>query len=206
MSQIEFHNTTTLSSQTLERLCNECIEGWNVGSILLRIRDSRGADFSGTCFYDQRKIYINIGKHLVYPYAMNTHLACAVTIGRRWFKPIYVINIENGIQLAMFIFMHELYHLLVRRARRNPRQKESRCDRFAARYLVDRFGVTVVTSKGKPVAREQWDFQDVNGFVAVTRRKTRAARRPIPIVKQTTDDPGMGEQLRLFRPDVMDTH
>lgn len=201
VSRIEFHNSTELSSRVLERGCNECIEGWNVGTILLRIRYSRGADFSGTCFYDQRKIYINLGKHLVYPYPMNTHLARSVTIGRRWFKPIYRINIENGIQLAMFIFMHELYHLLVRRAGRNTRQKESMCDRFAARYLVDRFGVSIVTNKGKSVSRSDWDFQNVDGFVSAARRKRRAARRPIRIPKKIEESSVISKQLMLFPTD-----
>jgi len=198
MSKIEFHNSTALSSTVLERLCNECIVGWNVGTILLRIRYSRGADFSGTCIYDQRKIYINMGKHLVYPYSMNTHLARSVTIGRRWFKPIYIMKIENGIQLAMFIFMHELYHLLVRRARRNTRQKESMCDRYAARYLVDRFGASVVTKKGKPVDRGDWDIQDLIGFVAGARRKMRAARVPLNVPKSADALTMIGEQLTLF--------
>ena len=196
MSRIDFRNTTQLSSARLQRLCQDCIAGWNVGTITLRLRYSRGADFSGTCFYDDRRIFVNIGKHVDYPYLMHTHLARAVTVGRQWFKPIYTLELMNGYQLAVFIFMHELYHLLIRRARRNTRKKESMCDRFAARYVVDQFGVTVRTSTGKPVARSAWDFQDLDGFVASTRRKRRAARKPIS--PERSEPPAMGEQLVLF--------
>lgn len=152
--------------------------------------------FRAPVFYHDRRIFVNIGKHVVYPYHLNTHLARSVTIGRRWFKPIYTLELKDGYQLAMFIFMHELYHLLVRKARRNVRQKESMCDRFAARYVVDRYGVAVRTIKGELVPREVWDFQDVEGFVAAARRKVRAARKPITQPKPGQHD--LGEQLVLF--------
>ncbi len=71
--------------------------------------------------------------------------------------------------MVLFVFLHELYHFLVKRARRNPRQKESMCDRFAARYLVERFGATVRDSSGRIVPREAWDFQDLERFVAAAR-------------------------------------
>lgn len=196
LSRIDFQNTTHLSSDRLQKLCQDCIAGWNVGTISLRIRYSRSADFSGTCFYQDRRIFVNIGKHLVYPYRMNTHLARSVSMGRRWFKPVYTLELKDGYPLVMFIFMHELYHLLVRKARRNMRQKESMCDRFAARYVVDRYGASVNTIKGEWVPREVWDFQDVERFVAAARRKARAARTPITI--QKSGQHNFGEQLVLF--------
>jgi Zn-dependent peptidase ImmA (M78 family) len=111
---------------------------------------------------------------------MGTNLARAKTVGRRWYKPIYTLKISDGYELALFVFMHELYHLLIKRARRNTRQKESRCDRFAARFLVDRFGATVRDHKRRLMPREAWDFQDVESFVAAARDR-RAARRPIQL-------------------------
>lgn len=165
----------------------------------VRVRYSRGADYSGTCYYTDRRIYINLGRHLKYPFRLGTHLAKAITRGRRWYKPAYQLVLADGYQLAMFIFMHELYHLLVKRAGRNTRQKESMCDRFAARYLVDHFQTPVVGPDQRPVPRDAWDYQDLNGFVVAARDKrillTRAACRPIPIGQC---NPNFSAQGQLF--------
>ena len=56
---------------------NEAVSGWAVGSLTVRARYSRGADFSGTCVYSDRKILVNLGRHLRYPYYMGTNLARA---------------------------------------------------------------------------------------------------------------------------------
>ena len=146
-------------------MCLEALNGWNVGCPIVRVRYSRGADFSGTCIYADRLIYINLGRHLVYPYGMKTNLAKVKTAGRGWRRPVYVVELKTAYHLAVFIFLHEIYHLLVYRAGRNTRQKESMCDRFAARYLVDHLGGTVRSERGERVPREQWDFQDLEGFV-----------------------------------------
>ena len=92
--------------------------------------------------------------------------------------------------------MHEFYHLLVKRARRNIRQKESMCDRFAARYLVDGFGAVVRDEGRDLVPRKVWDFQDLDGFVAAARTR-RAARRPIVQSAGSTSTES-DEQLLLF--------
>jgi hypothetical protein len=52
------------------------------------------------------------------------------------------------------------------------------CDRFAARYLVDRLGAAVHTLRHERVPREQWDFQDLEAFITGARRR-RVARRPL---------------------------
>ncbi len=174
MPDFDVRNSTDLSDARLLALFREGIAGWAVGTITVRVRYSRGADFSGTCFYADRRIHVNLGRHLVYPYTMETYLARARTIGPRWYKPAYTLQLKNGYEVVLFVFMHELYHLLVKRARRNTRQKESMCDRFAASYLVDRFGATVRGPNRRPVPREEWDFQDLHGFVAAAHdRRTR---------------------------------
>ena len=178
MYVIDFHNSTELSDTKLRTMCLEALNGWNVGCPIVRIRYSRGADFSGTCIYADRRIYINLGRHLVYPYGMKTNLAKVKTTGRGWRRPVYIVELKTAYHLAVFIFLHEIYHLLVYRAGRNTRQKESMCDRFAARYLVDHLGAAIRTERGERVPREQWDFQDLDGFVAGARR-TRVARRPL---------------------------
>lgn len=177
LSAIEFHNSTHLSSRDLLALCRKGMAGWCVGSIALYVRYSRGADFSGSCYYADRRIFVNLGRHLVYPYRMATHIARAKGAGRYWFKPTCTVEMSSGIQVVMFVFMHELYHLLVKRARRNTRQKESMCDRFATRFVVEQFGAVVRGADNKPLPRNVWDFQDLDGFVAAARDR-RMIRRP----------------------------
>lgn len=169
MARIVFHNSTDLPNERLLALCQEGIHGWATGTITLRVRYSRSTPFSGTCYYADRRIFVNLGRQLTYPYRMATHLARAKTRGRTWSKPLYTVDLRDGCDVVIFIFMHELFHLLVKRAGRNTRQKESMCDRFAARFLVDRLGSTVRTPAGKLVPREEWDFQDLHRFVAAAR-------------------------------------
>ncbi len=196
VSRINLHNTTRLSSARLLALCRDGLAGWAVGTVTLRVRYSRGADFSGTCFYTDRRIFVNVGRHLEYPYRMATHLARAKTRGRRWYKPAYTLDMADGYRLALFVFMHELYHLLVKRAGRNPRQKESMCDRFAARYLIDRFSAVVRSPRGRPVPRSEWDFQDLEGFVAAAR--DRRVNHSLPVRRAGLSDTKGHEQLLLF--------
>lgn len=182
MSRIDFANSTSLCDKRLLRMFKGGMDGWSVGNLTVRVRYSRGADFSGTCFYADRRIYINLGRHLKFPYKLATNLAKVKVVRRGWRRPVVTIEMGDACELAMFIFMHELYHLLVKRARRNTRQKESMCDRFAARYLVDHFQSPIRDGKGRPVPRDVWDFQDLEGFVAAAkdkRRSAKAARLPL---------------------------
>ena len=189
MSSIDFGNSTGLSDAKLRTMCQDALNGWNVGCPIVRVRYSRGADFSGTCIYADRRIYINLGRHLVYPYGMKTNLAKVKTVGRAdrggrvpgrgWRRPVYLVELKTAYHLAVFIFLHEIYHLLVYRAGRNTRQKESMCDRFAARYLVNHLGATVRTESGERVPRGQWDFQDLDAFVTGRHvRRSACTARP----------------------------
>lgn len=204
MPEMDFGNTTELDTRRLHAMCEQALHGWAVGSIRVRFRYSRGADFSGTCFYASRRIFINLGRHLKFPYRMNTHVGRAKTVGRRWYKPQCIIRMKDSYQLAMFIFMHELYHMLVKRARRNTRQKESMCDRFATRYVVEHFGLNVETPQGRLIPREEWDFQDLERFVAAARdrrikRSRAAARRPISPPDNSAKPPAIDDgQYLLF--------
>lgn len=176
MSRFDLSNSTALCSQRLKEMISVGAHGWAVGNVTVRVRYSRGADFSGACYYADQRIFINLGGHVRYPYRMNSHIARTQTVGRRWIRPLYVIELKSAYELTAFIFMHELYHLLVKRSGRNTRQKEGRCDRFAARFLVDTFGTRVLSEKGVPLARADWDFQDVEGFVRAARDER--VRRP----------------------------
>jgi hypothetical protein len=198
-----FHNSTELDTARLKRMCLDAVVGWRLDRLTVRVRYSRGADFSGTCYYRPAAIYVNLGRHLTYPYRLTTHLARAKSTARHWWKPIYTVELNDAYCVVLFVFLHECYHLLVKRARRNTRQKESMCDRFAARFLVDHCGSVVRDESGRPAPRQAWDFQDVEAFVAAARRdvKTRplarqAARRA---VKETDLTPEQsGNQLLLF--------
>ena len=165
----EFHNSTDLDNERLRAICLGAVSGWRIGGATVRVRYSRGADFSGSCYYRQRRIYVNLGRHLAYPYRMGTHLARARSTARCWWKPVYTVELADGYQVVLFVFLHECFHLLVKRARRNTRQKESMADRFAARVLVDQYGATVRNQQGQPVPRREWDFQDLDGFIAAAR-------------------------------------
>ena len=176
-------------------MCLEAMRPWRIGRLVVRVRYSRGADYSGTCYYGEGRIFVNLGRHLKFPYRMNTHVARAVTGRNGWWKPIYTAELADAYQVVLIVFLHECFHWLVKRARRNPRQKESMCDRFATRLLVDRYGATVCDPDGRPVPRDSWDFQDVEGFISPLRRKSaavplRAATVPPPPPRQ--------QQLLLF--------
>ena len=95
LSAIEFHNSTGFSSSHLLALCREGMAGWSTGSIKLYVRYSRGADFSGSCYYADRRIFVNLGRHLVYPYRMATHIARAKATGRYWFKPTCTVEMRH---------------------------------------------------------------------------------------------------------------
>ncbi len=142
---------------------------------------------------------MNIGRHLKYPYHMDTHLARARSNARSWWKPVYTVELADPYRLALFVFLHESFHFLVKRARRNPRQKESMCDRFAARVLTDQYGAGVRDERGRLVPREEWDFQDLDRFIAAARRPTRTVP-PAPTAAPLPSPASTGTQLLLFSP------
>jgi hypothetical protein len=175
-------NTTALDTAALLRVFGEAMAEWPLDGLRVWVRYGRGADYSGACYAREGRIFINLGRHLVFPYALGTRIARAITEPQRWIKPVYFVTCADAVQLAVFLWRHECYHWLVRRARRNSRQKESMCDRFAVRYLVDRFACPVVDPSGGPVERALWDFQEVDDFVAAA----RPVRRPRAVATRTT--------------------
>jgi hypothetical protein len=161
-----FDNTTALDNRRLRDEFLRAVGPWPTASLDVRIRYSRGSDFSGTCQYATNRLYVNLGRHLHYPYRMGTYLARALSSDGAWWKPQYTIELADGYQVVLFVLLHEYYHWLIKRARRNIRQKESMCDRYAARVLVEQYGATIHDPQGGPVPRETWDFQDLERFVA----------------------------------------
>jgi hypothetical protein len=183
---MRFRNTTSLDSERLERMFNRHAAPWPHDRLSVWVRYSRSADFSGTCYYKRHQIYVNIGRQNRYPYPIRTHIARAKCNRRFWWKKIYSVESADAYQLALFVFLHEYFHWLIKRARRNTRQKESMCDRFAARVLADAYGARVRDESGLPASRDDWDFQDLDRFVAgalPSRSPRQAARRVIPMAR-----------------------
>jgi len=176
---MKLHNATHLDGAELSARFGRYTTLWNTDDLEVFVRPSRGAEFSGTCRYDRNRIYVNVGRRVRYPYRMGTNLARARSSAGHWWKPTYVIELADAYQLALFVFLHELYHWLIHRAGRNIRQKESMCDRFAARILVDDWAAAVSDGRSRPVRRAVWDFQDLEGFVAAARadRLSAASRK-----------------------------
>lgn len=180
---MDFENSTSLDSNILREIFADAIKHWPPDPIRTRVRWSRGADFSGTCIYDTRRIYINLGRHLTFPYAMRTYCARSRKAWGQYYKPTSTIYLADGYQVCLFVFAHEYYHWLIKKAGRNTAQKESMCDRFAARILVDQYGCRLCDKHGRPMPRREWDIQDLDGFVAAARSAApvpRAARLPRP--------------------------
>ncbi len=138
---------------------------WRTDGLITRVRYSRGAPFSGTCYYRDDRVYINLGRDNAYPFRFATSVAPTVGVARGWRRPLLYLTVPDAERLALFVFLHELYHWLAYRAGRSPRWKETQCDRFAARVLVDEHQCRMDDEKGAPVARSAWDIGDPIGLI-----------------------------------------
>src|SRR5262245_34271867 len=141
-------NVTQLDTAQLSGMLMDGIAGWPCEGFSVSIRYSRKSDFSGTCYYATSRIFVNLGRQNRYPYRLLTNIARPRSSRTHWWRELYSLEVTDAYQLVLFVFLHEYYHWLVQQARRNVRQKEGRCDRFAARVLVDRYGVVVRDSAG----------------------------------------------------------
>jgi hypothetical protein len=198
-------NRTSLDSAKLGEMVLGAVGTWPHDGLVVTVRYSRGAEFSGTCYYQTARIFINVGRHNQYPYAIRTAIARPRSNARCWWRELYTIAAADAYQLVLFVFLHEFYHWLVRKARRNVRQKEARCDRFAARILVDRCGAEVRDPHGRSVPRSAWDFQDLDHFVAAAlRTRPRRPCRPAALTPIAVGPGGLpaappaDRQLLLF--------
>ncbi len=72
---MNFANSTNLDSARLERLCLRHTGPYRHDQLTVRVRYSRGADFSGTCFYTHARVFINLGRRNKYPYLLGTNIA-----------------------------------------------------------------------------------------------------------------------------------
>jgi hypothetical protein len=165
-----FRNSTDLDDGRLYAMFLHHTAPYRHDRLQVSVRHSRGADFSGTCFYREGRIIVNLGRHNRYPYTLGTNIAKAQTTRNGWRREVYRLTVADPHQLALFVYLHELYHYLVKRAGRSPRRKEAMCDRFATRVLVDHYGCLVRRRSGQLVRRELWDFRDLDAFVAAAPR------------------------------------
>ena len=180
---MDFANATALDSRRLAALLLRHTAPYRHDDMVVRVRYSRGADFSGSCHYQRHLIYVNLGRHVTYPYALATHVARARGNRAYWWRELYVLTVADAYQLVLFVYLHELYHYLLKQSGRGLRQREAMCDRFAAGVLVDEHAASLKTRQGRPVSRKSWDFQDLRGFVAAAPRSPPAvaATRAIPV-------------------------
>ena len=162
---MDFRNSTDLDDAQLYALLLRHTLPYRHDRLTVRVRYSRGAEFSGTCYYRDARIMVNLGRRNHYPYTLGTNVAKAQTTKRGWFRETYSLTLANPSQLVLFVYLHELYHYLVKMAKRSPRLKEAMCDRFATRVLVDVYGCPLLRPNGKPAPRENWDFKDLDAFV-----------------------------------------
>jgi hypothetical protein len=180
---MDFANTTALDSSRLQQLYLRHTWPYRHDALTVRVRDSRGAAFSGACYYATGRLFINLGPHNRYPYLLGTHIARAQSNRHYWWRETYRLVIADAYQLALFVYLHELYHWLVKAAGHNPRRKESLCDRFATRVLVDDHRARVIDADSMPVERALWDIRDVHAFVAAA-PKVAPVQLKLPLVRQ----------------------
>lgn len=181
---MRFSNSTSLCSERMYRSFLQHTEPYDHSALTVRVRYSRSSEFSGACYYRDARIFINLGRTNRYPYPLATQVARSQSNRTHWWRELYRLTLADAYQLALFVYLHELYHYLVSRAGRGVRRKEAMCDRFAARVLVDAFGCPLRDSNGGAVPRDSWDFQDLHAFVAGAPRtapRERAARIPVTI-------------------------
>lgn len=173
---MDFRNTTRIDSAWLLNAFLKHTAPYRHDPLTVRVRYSRGADFSGTCQYATGRILINIGRENRYPYPLHTHVARARSNATHWWRDSYTLRLQGPEHLALFIYLHELYHYLVHAAGRCTRRKEAMCDRFATRVLMDEYGCALRDPRDQPVPRCDWDIQDLEEFVAAAPRVDAAPR------------------------------
>ncbi|MFH1748718.1 MAG: hypothetical protein ABIG44_16915 [Planctomycetota bacterium] len=179
-----FRNSTALDGERLRLMLLRHTAPYRHDKLQVSVRYSRGAAFSGTCYSREARIFVNLGRQVAYPYSLATNIAKSYSNKTHWWRDTYSIVLTDAYQLALFVYLHELYHYLVKLAGRSPRRKEARCDRFAARTLVDYHGCRILDSHGRIPARETWDFQDLDAFVTKAPRQVMKPPPPKPGERQ----------------------
>jgi hypothetical protein len=163
---MKFVNATHLDSRALRQAFEHHSSPYRHDELSVRVGYTRSTPFRGACFYRDARIRVNIGRRNRYPFALATYVAKARKRGRGWSREPLYLELADAGELALFIYLHELYHFLVQRAGRGIRRKEAMCDRFATRVLVDEYRCVLRDGMGQVAPRAMWDFQDLEAFVA----------------------------------------
>jgi hypothetical protein len=143
-------NTTRLDTLRLLRRFGEAMSDWPVEGLRVWVRASRGADYSGTCYPREGRIYVNFSPRLIFPYRLHVQVARGRTVRGVWRRSLHALQVPGAEELVTFVFLHECCHWLIHKARRNGRCKEAVCDRFAARYLVESCGCVLRDGDDQP--------------------------------------------------------
>ncbi|MFO0840740.1 MAG: hypothetical protein U1D55_19710 [Phycisphaerae bacterium] len=177
---MQFRNTTQLDQDRLRELLERHTHPYQHNRLRVCIRYSRRAAFSGACYYADARIFVNLGRRNRYPFMFDTHTAKARTQRGSWSRARHRLVVPSEYELVLFVYLHELYHFLVKSAGRCVRRKEAMCDRFAARVLIDEYGCPLLDVNGRSVPREAWDFQDLSAFVSAAPRNATLAAPGAP--------------------------
>lgn len=172
---MQYRNSTALDSDRLQALLLEHTAPYRHAELRVHVRYSRSAAFSGTCFFREARILVNLGRANRYPFTLAVNVAKAESTRYGWRRELLQLTVADGYHLALFVYLHELFHHLVAVAGRAPRRKEAMCDRFATRILVDRCGAKLTDAQGAAVARGFWDFKDLGEFVFAAAQPARRA-------------------------------
>lgn len=176
---MDFRNRTSLLDTRLYPLILRHTEPFDHSAIRVRFKHSRGAQFSGSCYYRTSTLNVNISPRNSYPYALSTHVARPQSNATHWWRELYELTLADAYQLALFIYLHELCHYLIKRAGRSVKRREGACDRFAARVLIDQYGCPLRDSHGREPPRDSWDILNFDSLLDDAPRATEP-RPPDP--------------------------
>ena len=73
------YNHTSLDTRKIEAMLLPHVDGWPHDAVRAYIRYSRSAAFSGLCYYDTGRLFINLGRNVRYPYKLPARIARAQT-------------------------------------------------------------------------------------------------------------------------------
>src|SRR5262245_22273954 len=99
--EMDFRNSTNLDDTRFYKLFLRHTVPYRHDKLTVRVRYSRGADFSGSCHYRTARLLINLGRHNRYPYALATHVARAESNRTHWWRELYRLTLADGYQLAL---------------------------------------------------------------------------------------------------------
>lgn len=167
---MDYRNSTTIDDAWLYPAVLRYTWPYRHQDLRVRFRPSRGADFSGACYYKSGRIFVNIGRHNRYPYTFATQTATRRGVGGAAVR--FSLVVADAGELALFVYLHELFHWLVYAAGLPPRRREAVCDRFATRVMVDHFGCALLGADGAQAGRAAWDVDDLAALVANAPRQS----------------------------------